>query len=262
MNASSSKTVNAGNTGFFVNPVRATGSNFALNYNPVTSEITYSSSLTGPTGQIGVSFTGTTGVTGVTGPQGINGTIGSTGYTGPTGTNNLSTINSNPVNSGTLFSNYNFVPSINNTFNLGASGATANDNLFWNNIYANQIFATGSVKAQSFIINSDYRIKENVRPLNDKFCVDYLNPVTYINTQSHKQDIGFIAHELQEHYPELVNGIKDGFELQSVNYIGLIPVLVNEIKTLKNGNKNLINEMQKLETIIQKLEDRINLFYL
>jgi hypothetical protein len=31
-----------------------------------------------------------------------------------------------------------------------------------------------------------------------------------LNKKSEKQDIGLIAHELKEIYPELVNGEKDG----------------------------------------------------
>jgi hypothetical protein len=45
--------------------------------------------------------------------------------------------------------------------------------------------------------------------------------------------MGFIAHELQEKYPFLVSGEKDGPENQSVNYIGLIALLVKEIQELK-----------------------------
>ena len=42
-----------------------------------------------------------------------------------------------------------------------------------------------------------------------------------------------IAHELHEEYPFLANGDKDGIEIQSVNYTGIMGILVNEIKTLK-----------------------------
>ena len=66
-----------------------------------------------------------------------------------------------------------------------------------------------------------------------------MRPVTYNNTQLKKQDIGLIAHELQEVYPELVTGEKDGEEMQSVNYIGLIPILINEIKMLKKELSDL-----------------------
>jgi hypothetical protein len=62
--------------------------------------------------------------------------------------------------------------------------------------------------------------------------VDKLRPVIYINKLSDKQDIGLIAHELQEEYPFLSKGDKDGIEIQSVNYTGMIGILVNEIKTL------------------------------
>ena len=53
------------------------------------------------------------------------------------------------------------------------------------------------------------------------------------NIKIEKQDIGLIAHELQEVYPFLVSGEKDGPTTQSVNYIGLIALLTKEIKDLK-----------------------------
>jgi hypothetical protein len=98
---------------------------------------------------------------------------------------------------------------------------------------------TGSVIATSFNATSDYRIKENVKLLDEKFVVDSLIPVTYNNKVTKKQDIGLIAHELQEHYPFLVNGEKDTEEYQSVNYTGLIPILIKEIQELKKEVKTL-----------------------
>ena len=98
----------------------------------------------------------------------------------------------------------------------------------------------GVCQANSFISPSDYRIKENVLTLNDSsFTVDNLRPVTYTNKLLNKQDMGFIAHELQEHYPFLVTGEKDGPVNQSVNYIGLISLLVKEIQQLKQDIKIL-----------------------
>jgi hypothetical protein len=101
---------------------------------------------------------------------------------------------------------------------------------------------TGQVSASSFNSTSDYRIKENVIPLNDTFTVDKLVPVTYKNIKTDKQDIGLIAHELQEQYPYLVNGVKDGINLQTVNYTGLIGILIKEIKDLKERVKSLENK--------------------
>jgi len=45
--------------------------------------------------------------------------------------------------------------------------------------------------------------------------------------------MGFVAHEVQQIFPFLVNGEKDGEELQTLNYSGLIPLLIKEIKDLK-----------------------------
>ena len=73
-----------------------------------------------------------------------------------------------------------------------------------------------------------------MKTLDDSFNIDLLRPVHYMNTLTKKMDIGLIAHEVQEHYPYLVSGEKDGDELQSMNYIGLIGVLIKEIQTLKS----------------------------
>ena len=90
--------------------------------------------------------------------------------------------------------------------------------------------ATGNITA-----GSDYRIKKDITPLNTAtYSVDNLNPVQFKFKQSDKESIGLIAHELQEHFPFLVEGTKDGKEIQSVNYIGLIGVLIKEIQELKH----------------------------
>ena len=90
-----------------------------------------------------------------------------------------------------------------------------------------------------FVSGSDYRIKSDIEDLDDKYSVDNLRPVKFKNTLASKQDIGLIAHELEEHYPFLVTGEKDGEEYQSVNYIGLIGILIHEIKNLKKEVKEL-----------------------
>jgi hypothetical protein len=92
---------------------------------------------------------------------------------------------------------------------------------------------TGSAYANYFITTSDYRIKKDPQPLGNLYSVDSLKPVQYTNILSNKQDMGFLAHEVQEVYPFLVEGVKDGYTTQSLNYQGLIAVLVKEIQDLK-----------------------------
>ena len=103
----------------------------------------------------------------------------------------------------------------------------------------------GKINASSFNATSDYRIKTNVKELNDRFIVDNLRPVSYYNTIKKSNDIGFIAHEVQEHFPELVDGEKDGENNQVLNYIGLIGVLTKEIQDLKKENKRILERLEK-----------------
>ena len=212
LNASSRIDVNAGTTGFFVNPIRSgtdgvtggnSGANYILSYNNTTSELTYSTSINAW---------------------------------------NLFLTGENP-----------------------STGGTGNVNNTNNNVYCNNVYASSAVYANNVALTSDYRIKENVKTLDDTFKVYYLNPVTYLNKQTKKQDIGLIAHELQEFYPELVSGEKDGTETQTINYIGLIPVLINEIKTLKNIIKifKKTAELKKIDmnSVIKNLKDDVKIFY-
>ena len=104
---------------------------------------------------------------------------------------------------------------------------------------AYNITANNQITAASFDATSDYRIKKDVVTLDETFTVDKLRPVTYNNTKLEKQDIGLIAHEVQEIYPFLVTGEKDGEKFQTVNYTGLIGILIKEIQELKERVKKL-----------------------
>ena len=95
------------------------------------------------------------------------------------------------------------------------------------------IYSVGSIKVGTTTYSSDYRIKENVEELGEEDTVNELRPVEFYNTNLKRDDYGKIAHELQEKYPFLVSGEKDGPEPQSINYNGLISLLVHEVKNLK-----------------------------
>ena len=120
-------------------------------------------------------------------------------------------------------------------------------NLFKPNIYKASTFTslnlTGNLIAGSLTSSSDYRIKNDVAALDSTFTVDNLRPVKYLQTLINKTRYGVIAHELQLYYPDLVVGEKDGEDLQYVNYTGLIAILINEIKRLKQEVLELENEV-------------------
>jgi len=105
-------------------------------------------------------------------------------------------------------------------------------------------------EASAFVTTSDYRIKENVKNLDETFSIDDLRPVTYFNKKLEKYDMGFIAHEVQKIFPFLVNGEKDDAELQSLNYNGFIALLVKEIQGLKQENKLLKSKIEEIKEMI------------
>jgi thiamine kinase-like enzyme len=106
---------------------------------------------------------------------------------------------------------------------------------------------------------SDYRVKDNVKQLDETFTVKYLNPISYTNNKTKNKDIGLIAHELQQHFPELVTGEKDGQEFQTINYIGLIGILIKEVQELQKINSKYEEKITSLENSIKDHENRISL---
>ena len=125
-------------------------------------------------------------------------------------------------------------------------------------VYSGGIIVGGVTTSTSFNANSDYRLKENIMPLNGTFTVDVLNPVIYNFKDSSKQDIGFIAHEVQEFYPFLVTGEKDGSFNQSLNYNGFIGILTKEIKDLKVKVARQEAKALEQEDKISAQEDKIS----
>jgi hypothetical protein len=115
-----------------------------------------------------------------------------------------------------------------------------------------KLFVNSGIQATQYNAISDYREKQNIIPLNEKYNVDVLNPVIYNLKSTGKKDVGFIAHEVQEFYPFLVTGEKDGPEKQSLNYNGFIGILTKEIQVLKK--KVADQEAKALEQSTKALE--------
>ena len=123
--------------------------------------------------------------------------------------------------------------------------------------YMNTIFPEPQLICQllsngSLSTTSDYRIKSNIAAMDLSFTVDGLRPVTYNVRDDNVQNMGFIAHEVQEVFPMLVSGEKDGKERQTLNYTGLIPVVVAEVQRLKAQNAALQSQIDQLFKLVQK----------
>ena len=85
-----------------------------------------------------------------------------------------------------------------------------------------------------FASTSDYRMKTEIEPVSgslDKILK--LEPKSYFFNNSSTRGTGFIAHELQQVFPNAVTGEKDGEKMQQVDLSYLIPHLVKAIQELK-----------------------------
>jgi hypothetical protein len=84
----------------------------------------------------------------------------------------------------------------------------------------------------SFNATSDYRLKEDLKPINGLDKISKINVYDFKWKNSEQRMDGVIAHELQEILPYAVFGTKDGKQMQAVDYSKIVPVLVQAIKEL------------------------------
>ena len=103
-------------------------------------------------------------------------------------------------------------------------------------------------------INSDARLKANIISLGatlSKLLQIDGKSYTMKKDESDKQKIGLLAQDIEKVFPELVsesNGIK------SVNYQGLVPVLINALKEQDAMMKEQDNRLSKQQSEIDELK--------
>jgi hypothetical protein len=104
---------------------------------------------------------------------------------------------------------------------------------------------------------SDYRLKDDVTNISQALTtISNLRPVTFKWKVSHDLGLfsGFIAHELQDFWPEAVSGEKDAMcsdgvtpDYQAVDQSKLVPLLVAAIQELKADNDAMKERIAALE---------------
>lgn len=141
--------------------------------------------------------------------------------------------------------------------NTGATGAStswpllvadyAGTNLMW--VRAD---GAGYLKAAAWTYGSDRRIKENIQYFDDGLrVVEKLKPTKFDYIDGVKQQIGFIAQDVQDVIPEAVTVAdrKTGFLGLKSEFI--VPYLVNAIKELKSENAAFAARLEKLEARVK-----------
>jgi hypothetical protein len=174
-----------------------------------------------------------------TGPHGVYGTTGATGATGATG----------PTGEFGVWKYYTYPAELGGT--LGNTGSTGS--IYYEGRVAigkpapDGAFAldvSGSIRCIGINNVSDHRIKANVREIQNTLPIPSLSQLRgahYLNSLTNKYEYGFIAHEVEEKYPELIYGTKDNeTELQSVDYRSMFAILARDIQELKERVKRVI----------------------
>jgi Chaperone of endosialidase len=143
-------------------------------------------------------------------------------------------------------------PNASHIFYAGLTNSTSKE-LF-------RISGNGSVTVNGvFTLTSDARLKKNIKNLGNqmpKFMA--LNAKTYNwidETKSAKTQIGLIAQEVEKIYPELVDTNETGYK--SVNYIGLIPVLLEGIKDLQKQLDVKNKDFDQLKSDFSELKAKV-----
>jgi hypothetical protein len=105
--------------------------------------------------------------------------------------------------------------------------------------------------ATSPTICSDIRLKKDFSNLSNSLqSIASLQGYNYYlrNEKNPNLQTGFIAQEIQKIFPELVNKGSDSY--LSVDYTGLIPHLVESVKSLKSENEFLKERLSKIENLL------------
>lgn len=113
---------------------------------------------------------------------------------------------------------------------------------------SNDLIVSGDVT-----ISSDARLKANIISLGSTLSkLLMIDGKSYTMKKDGKQKIGVLAQDIQKVFPELVSC--DENNMLSVNYQGLVPVLINALKEQQSE----IDKLKEKEKDLIKLEKRLS----
>lgn len=114
-----------------------------------------------------------------------------------------------------------------------------------------KLTVNGSVKADSFIYNSDRRLKKNIKKLENYRDILKIDAVRFDWKKDGKHDVGIIAQEVQKYFPEFVK--KSGSYL-AVDYPKLAVPMLNLLQEQEKRLDKQEKEIKELKEMIKKLQ--------
>lgn len=137
---------------------------------------------------------------------------------------------------------------------------------FWSNNVQIGTISASSTTSVAYNTTSDYRLKENISPVQDALSrVRTLKPVAYnYKTDPTNKQEGFIAHEAQSITPYAVTGEKDAVDnkgapiYQQLDYAKLTPLLAAAIQDLAAENEKLRESNEALTQELKSINSRLD----
>ncbi len=193
-----------------------------------------SQGLQGTQGVQGDGIQGFQGSQGLQGTQGVQG-LSNQGVQGSQGLNGANDASITILNDTTTNSNW-YVGILSVTSGIARTAHVSSTKLYFNP-------STGQLTATDFNSSSDIRLKTDLQKISDPLSkVLQLNGYEFKWKQTNKSSIGIIAQELEKVLPQLVNGS----DSKSVNYNGIIAILIESIKELDQKVEDLTEEVRSL----------------
>ena len=118
----------------------------------------------------------------------------------------------------------------------------------------------GTVQATSFNATSDARLKDNIVPLNNPLLkIVQLQGVnfTWKKEDTNNINAGLIAQDIEKVIPEVVTTQNNEMQQKSVNYNGLIPYLIESVKTLSNDKEIMQQEIDNLKNENKVMKEKM-----
>ncbi|MNS98427.1 hypothetical protein D3C72_1327930 [compost metagenome] len=115
---------------------------------------------------------------------------------------------------------------------------------------------TGNIRATSFISTSDRRLKKNIETVEGLEKVLKLRGVRFQWRTNDVTELGTIAQEVEEVFPELViTNAKTGFK--AVKYQGLIAPLIEATKEINNKCEMSAAQLNELKLVVSRHDEDV-----
>jgi hypothetical protein len=125
-----------------------------------------------------------------------------------------------------------------------SSGNVSDNRTFIQFVNSNGVVGSISTSGTltSYNVTSDYRLKQDYKDYSGLDLVNKIKTYDYEWKADKTRGYGVIAHELQSVINYAVTGVKDGKEMQGVDYSKIVPVLIKAIQEQQTQIEQLKNK--------------------